>query len=142
MRRSSCQCVKNITQATETLIYGLRFDAFSICALSSVFILLSSLPFKFYFSKSYQIVLAFFFIVPNSIGILLNFVDFAYYPFNHNRSNFNVIGFAFNGETEFAKLLPQFLIQYWYLFLLFIVFEFVIFKVYFKTRINNNNNSA
>jgi len=123
-------------------IYGLRFDAFSICALSSVYILLNSLSFKFYFSKPYQLALAFFFIVPNSIGILLNFIDFAYYPFNHNRSNYNVIGFIINGETEFSKLLPHFLMQYWYVALIFIVFELLFIKFYFKTRANSRHNSV
>ena len=116
------------------LIYGLRFDAFSIAALSSVYVLLSSLPFKFYFTKPYQIALAIFFILPNSIGLLLNFIDFAYFPFNNKRSTFNVINFIFNGQTEFLKLLPQFLKQYWLVVIIFIGLEIVFIKFYLLMR--------
>ncbi len=113
-------------------IYGLRFDAFSICALSSLYILLYVLPFSFVQSGLYQKILAFLFLVPNTLGILLNFIDFAYFPFNHNRSNYNVIRFVFNGETEFSKLLPEFISEFWYIILLFFVIEYFFIRCYFK----------
>jgi phosphoglycerol transferase MdoB-like AlkP superfamily enzyme len=115
-------------------VYGLRFDAFSICALSSMYFLMSSLPFKFYYSKPYQFALAFFFIVPNSIGLLLNFIDFAYYPFNNKRCTYNIIYFVFDGQTEILKLIPQFLREFWLVVLLFIALEYLFIKLYFKTR--------
>lgn len=115
-------------------VYGLRFDAFSICALSSMYILLSSLPFKFYYSKPYQFALAFFFIVPNSIGLLFNFIDFAYYPFNNKRCTYNVINFIFKGQTEILKLIPEFLSEFWLVVVLFIALEYLFIQLYFKTR--------
>ncbi|MEI6019704.1 MAG: sulfatase-like hydrolase/transferase [Bacteroidota bacterium] len=121
----------SVSELASLFIYGLRFDAFSICALSSVFVLLFMLPFRFVQTKTYQVLLDVFFIVPNTVGILLNFIDFAYFPFNHNRSNYNVIRFVFNGETEFSKLLPEFLSEFWYIILLFIVLEYAFIKIYF-----------
>lgn len=118
------------------LFYGLRFDAFSISAINALYILLTILPFKFYYSNTYQRVLSGIFIFTNSVGLLLNCIDFAYYPFNQKRTSYDAMNLAFGGESEFGKLLPQFLVQYWYVVLVFIAMIFVLVKFHFKLKKN------
>ena len=124
----------SLTELIPLFFYGLRFDAFSICALSSIYVLLYLMPFNFVQTKFYRIVLDVFFLVPNGIGFLLNFIDFAYFPFNHNRSNYNVIQFLFNGETEIKQLLPEFFREFWYIIILFLLFMFVFVRFYYRIQ--------
>lgn len=101
--------------------YGLRFDTFSICVSNSLFILLSLLPAAFVRAPLYQLVLFWAFIVPNSLALLLNYIDFAYFPFTQKRTTYDVFGMAFGGQSEMGKLVPLFLKDYWYVVLLYIL---------------------
>lgn len=118
------------------LFFGLRFDAFSICALNALYVLMAILPFKFYYNKSYQKALSIIFISTNAFGILLNCIDFAYYPFNQKRTTYDAMNLAFGGESEFGKLLPQFLMQFWYVVLVFVVLVYTLIKLHKKLKKN------
>lgn len=118
------------------LFYGLRFDAFSISAINALYILLTILPFRFYYNKTYQNSLSGIFLVTNGIGLLLNCIDFAYYPFNQKRTSYDAMNLAFGGESEFGKLLPQFLVQYWYVVIVFIAMIYILVKSHFKLKKN------
>lgn len=118
------------------LFFGLRFDAFSICTLNSLYILLALLPFKFYYQSLYQKILSGLFILINIIGLALNCVDFAYYPFNQKRTSYDAVNLAFGGESEFGKLLPHFLSQYWYVVITFVVLIYILIKFHFKLKKN------
>ena len=124
----------SVGELISLFFYGLRFDAFSICAISSVYVLLYALPFRFVQTKMYGRILDVFYIAPNAVGILLNFIDFAYFPFNHNRSNYNVMSLAFNGETDMQKLIPEFLASYWYIVGLYIILVFLFVKAYYRIK--------
>ncbi|MBI3520224.1 MAG: LTA synthase family protein [Bacteroidetes bacterium] len=110
------------------LFFGLRFDAFSIAATNALYILLCVTPFKYYHSKLYQGILSFIFVITNALAILLNFIDFAFFPFNQKRMTFDMFNAIFGGQTEFMKLLPHFLTQYWYLVILYALFIYVLIK--------------
>lgn len=101
--------------------YGLRFDAFSILAINSLFILLSILPFSFTFNRRYQLALEWLFLVSNAIGLLLNFIDFAYFPFTQKRTTWDVFNMTLGGQAEIGKLLPLFLKDFWHVVLLYIL---------------------
>ena len=118
------------------LFFGLRFDAFSIAATNAVYILMCSLPFKFYYSTWYKKTNSFVFILTNSIALSLNFIDFAYFPFTQKRTTYDLGNFIFGGQTEFSKLIPHFLAEYWFIVLLYSIIVFVLIKVHFKIKKN------
>jgi phosphoglycerol transferase MdoB-like AlkP superfamily enzyme len=126
----------SINELLAILFYGLRFDAFSIAATNSLYILLCILPFKFYYSKIYQKITSIIFIVTNAIAISLNFVDFAYFPFIQKRTTYDVGNLIFGGQTEFTKLVPHFAADYWYLILFYILFIWAMIKIHLKIRRN------
>jgi phosphoglycerol transferase MdoB-like AlkP superfamily enzyme len=138
--RSSFQDI-TFSELSSLLFYGLRFDAFSIAATNSLYILLCSLPFNFYYSKVYQKTTSIIFIVTNAIAISLNFIDFAYFQFTLKRTTFEVGNLIFGGQTEFSKLVPHFISNYWYLILLYVLFIWAFTKVHFKIRKNEKNES-
>lgn len=124
----------SVFELLKICFFGIRFDAFSIFSGNSLFILLCLLPFNFYYSKKYQTLLFSVFIITNSLFILLNCIDFAYYPFNQKRLTFDFLSLMFTGETEFLKLLPHFLIKYWYLIFIYTFFVYLIIKSYKITK--------
>lgn len=94
--------------------YGLRFDTFSIVVSNSLFILLSLLPFNFFYRPGYQRLLKWLFYLPNAIFTIANCVDIGYFPFIRKRSNsdlFEQIG----GQSDLVKLLPQFARDFWWI---------------------------
>jgi len=111
-------------------VYGLRFDAFSICTTNSLYILLAILPFKFQQKKSYSKFIFYLFIIINAISILLNFIDFSYFPYTKKRTTYEVTHLIFGGQTEFIKLIPHFLIQSWYLIIIYTFIIYFVIKTY------------
>lgn len=110
--------------------YGLRFDAFSICATNSLFILLAILPFTFQQKKNYSRFIFYLFVFINAFSILLNFIDFSYFPYTKKRTTYDVTHLIFGGQTEFIKLIPHFLIQSWYLIIIYALLIYLIIKSY------------
>ncbi len=124
------------------LFFGLRFDAFSIAATNALYILLCLTPFKYYNHKIYQTILSAIFIITNALGILLNFIDFAFFPFNQKRMTFDMFNAVFGGQTEFAKLLPHFLMQYWYLVIIYSIFIYLLIKGHNRIRKTEQHNTT
>lgn len=77
---------------------GLRFDLVAITILNILFIALHALPLKVFFTKGYQILLAFLFYTFNAIAIIFNCVDFAFYKFVLKRSGADLIDVILLGE--------------------------------------------
>ena len=60
---------------------GLKFDTTAIIYLNIVWIVMMVLPFRFVYSKVYQSIAKWIFIVTNSLGLLVNCADTVYYQF-------------------------------------------------------------
>ncbi|PIQ16886.1 MAG: sulfatase [Flavobacteriales bacterium CG18_big_fil_WC_8_21_14_2_50_32_9] len=100
-------------------IYGIRFDAVAISYLYLPFIILSIIPFSFRSFRKYQRTLAILFYTSNSIAIVLNLVDVAYFDFTLKRTTtdlFSMIGVG--GGADFIKLLPNYILDFWYDYIL------------------------
>jgi phosphoglycerol transferase MdoB-like AlkP superfamily enzyme len=130
------------TELLSILFYGLRFDAFSVAATNALYILLCSLPFKFYYSKIYQKITSIVFIITNGIALSLNFIDFAYFPFIQKRTTYDVGNLVFGGQTEFINLIPHFIADFWYILLLFIICIWGLITIHLKIKRNQTFESA
>lgn len=119
-------------------VYGIRFDAVAIAYLYLPFILMSILPFSFRSFRKYQRTLAILFYIPNTIAIILNLVDVAYFDFNMKRTTtdlFSMIGAG--GGEDFMTLLPSYIIDflYDYILLAFLIwFSWYIYKKYCRFK--------
>jgi len=71
----------------------------------------------------------------NSIAILANCVDLAYFKFTLKRTTADVFHF-FGGEigNDLFHLLPTFLTEYWFIFFIWIVLTFILTFFYQKTE--------
>ncbi len=85
------------------------------------------------FYKGKSIVLKILFHLSNTLALLANTLDLEYYKFTLKRTTADL--FKTQGITEdVASLLPQFLKDYWYLFVLFILFVLLSEYLYRKTQ--------
>jgi len=111
------------------LLGGIKFDIVAILYINLLFIVLLSLPWPLKYHSLYQKITKVIFITTNSIGIGLNLVDYAYYPFTLKRTTGTVFG-QFSNEQNLGSLFVDFMLDYWYLLLLFIVLIYGLSKTY------------
>ncbi|PBQ34706.1 sulfatase [Sphingobacteriaceae bacterium] len=100
--------------------YGLRTDSFSIVISNSLFILLSLLPLNIFWNKAYQKLLKYVFVIFNTIFIAVNCIDIGYFPYIRKRSSADLLK-QVGGQSDVMNLIPQFLKDFWYVLLFFIV---------------------
>ena len=112
--------VKGLGQLLELCYFGLRFDNTAVAYTNMPFILLSILPIIKITSEGYQKFLIWIYFTFNALGMLINFIDFAYYRFNLNRIMMNAME-TIQSESNKSVLLFHFLATYFYLIILFVV---------------------
>lgn len=122
-------------------IAGLRFDTFSIVISSSLFILLSSLPIHLFWKAWYQKMLKLLYFIPNAIFISFNLIDAAYYPFIKKRSTSEIFQ-QMGGQSDLTRLIPQFLADYWYLLVLWIVLLLALLFWYSAIRLKKTSSMS
>ncbi|WP_099371645.1 LTA synthase family protein [Sphingobacterium sp. 1.A.5] len=108
---------------------GVKFDIVALLYINILYILLESIPVPFKYSPKYSQVKKWVFVITNSIGVALNLVDFAYYPFTLKRTTGTVFS-QFSNEENMLKLFLDFGLEYWYFILLFGVIVWGIIKLY------------
>ena len=108
---------------------GVKFDIVALLYINILYILFESIPVPFKYSLKYSQVKKWVFVITNSIGVALNLVDFAYYPFTLKRTTGTVFS-QFSNEENILKLFLDFGLEYWYLILLFGVIVWGIIKLY------------
>lgn len=99
---------------------GLKFDISTLFYFNGLFILCSLLPFRQRAAAGYQKLLQWIFLLFNGLAVLLNCIDFIYYRFTLRRTTRSVFG-EFSHETNKSSLLWQFLRDYWYIALVFVL---------------------
>ena len=98
---------------------GLMFDLSAMLYLNLLYAFLFILPLPFKFRNGYQRFLKIVFIGINGLGFALNSIDLIYYRFILKRTTYNVITILEN-ENNMGKLWGQFIMDYWYVALIFI----------------------
>lgn len=126
-----------------TILYGgIKFDISALLYVNSLFIVSQIIPFKFRHHSTYQRACAWVFYITNGIALAFNIGDIAYYPFTLKRTSFSLFS-QFANEQNKIKLFFQFLWDYWYVLLLFVlVIALMIFlyKRTIRTSVSFKNN--
>ncbi|TKC65334.1 LTA synthase family protein [Pedobacter hiemivivus] len=117
---------------------GLKFDVSALIYINAIFIFLHLLPIPFKYNNGYQRFCKWLFIISNSIGILANFADFAYYKYTLKRTTATVFS-QFSDEQNKFKLLVDFLSDYWYLIILYAAFIWFFIRLYDKISVKKEN---
>ena len=108
------------TELIKALVVGVRFDLSVVIYFNLPIILMQLLPVgKIYHTKTYQQIILFYFVIINSLLLLINLGDAVFYHFTLKRSTIDVVNFIFiSGDV--LNLLPHFIMDYWFVPFLFI----------------------
>ena len=116
------------------MFFGIRFDISALYYFNILFILLSLIPGNFKNNRNYQKTLMLIFIIVNSVLLATNYTDTKFFDFEHKRLTSDIFTSEWLGE-DFLTLLPEFIKDYWYLILIWLVMSFAMY--YFYPRFNN-----
>ncbi len=110
----------NFQRMMRIMVGGLYFDTSAILYTNLLYIIALLLPFSFRYKKTYQTVTKIIFLTTNGIALAANCADIAYYKFSFRRTTASVFS-EFGNEANILSLSVQFLSEYWYLLLLFVL---------------------
>jgi phosphoglycerol transferase MdoB-like AlkP superfamily enzyme len=116
-------------EITKALFAGVRFDLSAILYLNAIIILLWLFPHKLRTNSKFRTTVKWSFITINSIALLANCADIVYYRFTLKRTTSDIISYIGVGG-DFDKLVPQFLKDFWYIAIIWILMIIVLFKIY------------
>ncbi len=105
---------------TSKLLYyafvGLRYDMVAVLYANILYISLLVLPFRYRRKRTFSIVSDTIFYISNIILLVPNLADSAYYPFSLKRMTIDIFRYISTGDDT-ANMMPQFIRDYWYVFL-------------------------
>ncbi len=108
---------------------GVKFDIVALLYINILYILLVVIPVPFKYNAGYKKFSKWLFITSNSIGVGLNLIDYAYYPFTLKRTTGTVFD-QFANEENLGKLFLDFGLEYWYLIIVFVLIVWGLIKIY------------
>jgi phosphoglycerol transferase MdoB-like AlkP superfamily enzyme len=117
------------TGFVQILVGGFRFDMSTIAYFNTLYILMFILPFSFRYNKWYQKIGKVIFIAANSIVIVANLIDSAYFPFILHRTN-AAFFLEFKNDTHLITESGKFILSYWYVAVIAVLFLWAFWKSY------------
>jgi arylsulfatase A-like enzyme len=107
--------------------YAIRYDLSGLCAVNALYIILLLLPLPVWRWPAYEKFTQGVFIVSNSLALLFELSDWAYFPYNFKRSTADVLRMI-GRKGDFWSVLPSYLLNYWYVPLAAILFIVLLIK--------------
>ncbi len=112
---------------------GLRFDISALAWANCAYAFLFIMPLKFRYNTIYQVVLKWLFVVVNSILLFGNCADFVYFKFTLRRTTADVFS-ELATESNQGDLIGHFLVDFWYVFFIWIALTLIVFFLYRKAQ--------
>ena len=112
--------VESVSDFLSLCYYGLSFDTTAILYVNLLFIVVSIIPVFKNTNNGYQKFLFYLYFGTNLLAYSTNFVDFIYYKFTYARSTTAALS-VLEHETNKATLFSNFLLEYWHVWVLFIL---------------------
>lgn len=107
----------NINNLFSIYFLGLRFDIAALMMLNFPLILISIFPFRFKFKEKISKVILYITLFINSIAILSNLIDIAYFRFTLKRSTFDIFNFL-DANVGLFDIFKALILDYWSIILL------------------------
>ena len=124
-----------ISRMTKLMLGGLKFDISGIVYTNILFFVLLLLPLNARFRSGYRRALFIIFVLINSLALATNIIDSVYYPFTLRRTTISIFS-QFKNEQNKGALAWQFLVDYWYAFLIFAALVWLMVKLYRRIHFN------
>ncbi|MBO7074757.1 MAG: sulfatase-like hydrolase/transferase [Bacteroidales bacterium] len=114
---------------------GMRFDIWTLIIANLPFLVFYGIPFRFKYNKVYCKVVDILFVITNSLSITLNLIDVIYYRYIDKRMTSELFGFMQHTDDNQGGLVKQFLVDFWFMVLVFILFLITIIILTRRTRV-------
>lgn len=111
------------------LLGGLRFDLVAVLYTNTLFIFMWVLPFAFRYGLRYQQAAKYLFLITNTIALVMNAADVAYFRFTLRRTTKTVLQ-EFGNETDVPRMLMQLAVDYWPIMLLMVILALLLWLSY------------
>lgn len=128
--------VDSIADLLTLCYYGLAFDTTAILYVNLLFIVFSILPFYKNTNSGYQKFLFYLYFGTNLVAYATNFIDFIYYKYTYARTTIVALN-VLEHETNKTTLFLSFMVEYWYVFALFILFAALWIYLYKKVLVRD-----
>ena len=116
---------------------GLAFDTSAIIYTNALYIVLMLFPLHLKETRGYQRFCKWLFVVVNSLALIINLADSAYFPYTLRRTTTSVFR-EFAGESNLGGIFFVELLHHWYLVLLAIVVIAALWWLYAMPRIHKS----
>lgn len=126
--------VDSISDFLSLCYYGLAFDTTAILYANLLFIVFSVLPIFKNTNRGYQKFLFYLYFSMNLLAYATNFIDFIYYKFTFARTTIVALN-VLEHETNKTVLFFSFLVEYWHVFVLFLLFSALWVYLYKKVTV-------
>ena len=110
------------------MLIGLRFDISATAMVNALYVILLALPFAFKYRLIYQKITDWIYIVSNSLMIGLNLMDVIYFRYISKRTTSELFQFFGNSQENVGGLMWQFLVDFWYMWLIWLVIVWLLFR--------------
>ncbi|MDH3347228.1 MAG: sulfatase-like hydrolase/transferase [Desulfobulbaceae bacterium] len=115
----------------KVLFLGLRFDIAGAVVVNALFIILATLPHPFLNRKYYGYLLFILFVITNSLALMMNLVDVAYYPFINKRSTSDIFSVVAS-SPDVISFIPRYILDFWHVALLYLILVYCLVIGYRK----------
>ncbi len=109
--------------------YGILYDSSAIIYTNGIFIFMHLIPIKQRDSKWYQNFLKLYFLIINSVAVLINLADSQYFKFSGKRSGIEVLAL----KDDFIPMLGSYMADFWFVPFLVAIFVWIMLFFYKKT---------
>ena len=125
----------SVSEQFRLFFIGMRFDIWTLIIANLPFLIFYGIPFEFKYNKYYCKIIDILFVITNSLSITLNLIDVIYYRYIDKRMTSELFGFIQHTDDNQGGLVKQFLIDFWFMVVVFIVFFVAIIILTRKTRV-------
>jgi phosphoglycerol transferase MdoB-like AlkP superfamily enzyme len=119
----------NFWELIEIHIAGVRFDISALYYFNLLFILISIIPGNFKSHKIYQKIIFTIFLCVNATLLASNYIDTKFFEFENKRLTSDIFSSVWLGD-DFRALLPRFIIDFWYLLVIWGCTVYLLYKFY------------
>lgn len=122
-------------QQFKLFFIGMRFDIWTLIIANLPFLVFYGIPLELKYNKIYCKVVDTLFVITNSTAILLNLIDVIYYRYIDKRMTSELFGFAKHTDDNQGSLITQFIVDFWFIGVIFAIFLVLIIIITRKTHV-------
>ena len=114
---------------------GMRFDIWTLIIANLPFLVFYGIPLEYKYNKYYCKTIDILFVITNILSITLNLIDVIYYRYIDKRMTSELLGFVQHTDDNQGSLVKQFLVDFWFMVVIFLIFLIAIIILTRKTRV-------